>query len=199
MPTANTEQHARAELRVTAEERLNRGSAPATRGGSTGAPALASLHRLANAPASASDALKLLHELQVHQVELDLQHEQAEQNCRQLAQELSRQAALFDDAPFACLTLTLNGKVIEFNRAGAELFGLEAGPIANRPLRELLGLEGSADVLELLKRLRAGSTKNTCSVQPVGRANRLHVVARLSPAAGACLLGFMPIAQAPAY
>ena len=79
MPTANTEQHARAELRVTAEERLNRGSAPATRGGSTGAPALASLHRLANAPASASDALKLLHELQVHQVELDLQHEQAEQ------------------------------------------------------------------------------------------------------------------------
>ena len=68
-----------AQLRVDAEDRLEHGTAPPTRGWPTGSEALRLLHSLASAPASASEALKLLHELQVHQVELDLQREQMEQ------------------------------------------------------------------------------------------------------------------------
>ena len=74
-------------LRQSAVERLVKGIAPATRGSSLGTEALTLLHGLASTPQTASDALKLLHELQVHQVELDLQHEQAEQECRQLAED----------------------------------------------------------------------------------------------------------------
>jgi hypothetical protein len=78
------------ELRQHAESRLQEGEAPKTLGWSSSAQALSLLHRLASDPASAADALKLLHELQVHQVELDLQHEQMEQQLLELSGALSR-------------------------------------------------------------------------------------------------------------
>lgn len=84
-------------LRQRAEGRLEEGMAPATLGWSTGTGALTLLHRLAGDPASAGDALKLLHELQVHQVELDLQHEQMEQQLLELGEAL-RRAELRGDA-----------------------------------------------------------------------------------------------------
>jgi hypothetical protein len=72
----NTEDlSAHVQLRQKAETRISGGNAPATKGWTLGAASLMLLHRLASNPDTASDALKLLHELQVHQVELDLQHE----------------------------------------------------------------------------------------------------------------------------
>ena len=103
-------------LRQSAEERIDKGTAPATRGWPTGMQALTLLHGLASEPDTASDALKLLHELQVHQVELDLQHEQAEQDRRELTENLANSAALFDLAPFAYLTLEREGLVGGWHR-----------------------------------------------------------------------------------
>jgi hypothetical protein len=78
-------------LRHQAETRIREGDAPQdTHRWSTGVEALTLLHDLASAPASAGDALKLLHELQVYQVELDLQYEQMELSQRELAEELHR-------------------------------------------------------------------------------------------------------------
>lgn len=99
-------------LRERAEQQLEKGTAPTMREWHVGTPALKLLHGLASAPQTASDALKLLHELQVHQVELDLQHEQAEQERRQHTEDLAHCTALFDFAPFACLSLNAKGVVM---------------------------------------------------------------------------------------
>ena len=71
-------------MRLHAETVLKEGSAPPTKGWPTGVGTLSLLHELASTPARADEALKLLHELQVHQVELDLQHEQMEATRREL-------------------------------------------------------------------------------------------------------------------
>ena len=107
-------------LRRNAEERLEKGTAPFSRGLPAGTQALTLLHGLASTPETATDALKLLHELQVHQVELDLQHEQAEQECRQFAEDLANYTCLFDLAPFAYLSLDPEGLVIAANRIAAD-------------------------------------------------------------------------------
>ena len=90
MSTLSAEPSKYLQLRVDAEARLDEGSAPPTNGWTVSVGALTRLHNLASAPESVDDALKLLHELQVYQVELDLQHEQMEATRRELAEDLAR-------------------------------------------------------------------------------------------------------------
>ena len=81
-------------LRMRAIARLTGHSDPKdTRANS--AAALAILHELASSPATAADSLKLLHELQVHQVELDLQNEELTASQRALEDALREQTILF--------------------------------------------------------------------------------------------------------
>ena len=182
-------------LRQSAEVRINEGTAPSTRGWTPGAPALTLLHRLASAPESAGDALKLLHELQVHQVELDLQHEQAEQDRLQLAEELASRAALFDLAPFAYLSLESNGLVIAANRIAADWLDPEAGQgqeWAGRPIEELLAPDSRPAVRDMLAALRNGQGRQTCTLQSRAGGTSAHAVATAMPGSGPVLMALVP-------
>lgn len=182
-------------LRQSAEERLEKGIAPSTQGWSLGSKALALLHQLASKPETASDALKLLHELQVHQVELDLQHEQAEQECRRLAEDLSCHTALFDQAPFAYMSLDHEGRVIAANRMAADWLSPGSGEAqmwAGRRVEDLLAPECRAAFQGMLATLHKGQGRQTCAVQSKAGGNSAPVTATASLAGEQLLLAFVP-------
>jgi len=91
-------------------------------------------------PASSSDAAlsnnvkDLLHELQTHQIELELQNE----DLRQAQQELniSRQkfSDLYDYAPVGYLTISEKGLILDANLMAAELLGIERAYLIKQPL-----------------------------------------------------------------
>ena len=181
-------------MRENAEERIKEGTAPLMRGWSTGTQALTLLHRLASAPESASDALKLLHELQVHQVELDLQHDQGEQDRLQLTEDLTDCAALFDLAPFAYLRLHPEGRVIAANRIAADWLAPETGQgqaWAGRPIEDLLAPECRVAVRNLLAALRKGEGRQACAVQSRAGGASAHAVATATPGGGQVLMAFL--------
>ena len=190
-------------LRQSAEERLAKGTAPSTRGWPTGMQALTLLHGLASAPETASDALKLLHELQVHQVELDLQHEQNEQDRRQLTEDLADCSALFDLAPFAYLRLYPEGLVIAANRIAADWLAPETGKAeecAGRRIEDLLAPECRAAVRDMLAVLRKGEGegRHTCAVQSRAGGASAHAVATAMPNGGQVLMAFVLATPGPA-
>lgn len=111
--------------------------------------ALGVLHELASSPDKAADALALLHELQVHQVELDLQDEELRHSRVELEAVLQRQLALFEHAPFAYMVLDAQGSLLEVNQAGLQLLGLTHDDMLGQPLQRWLG-PGSADRLRSL-------------------------------------------------
>ncbi len=188
-------------LRENAEERIKEGTAPVTRAWPAGTEALTLLHRLASAPESASDALKLLHELQVHQVELDLQHDQAEQDHRQLTEDIANYADLFDLAPFAYLTLEPEGLVIAANRIAADWLApetVQGQEWAGRRIEDLLAPECRAAVRGMLAALRQGEGRQTCSVQSRAGGASAHAVAHAMPGGGQVLLAFAPAGPGPA-
>jgi len=152
-------------LRVAAEMRLREGSAPPTRGWPTGLSALNLLHTLASDPGSAHEALKVLHELQVHQVELDLLHEQTETNQRELIEDLAHYQALFELAPMAYCTLGLEGDILDANAAAAHLFGIASDELRGRQFKQLLTPESRSALKDVLNRLRTGTSPDTCDVQ----------------------------------
>ncbi len=156
----------RATLRHQAQQQLVAGIAPASRGWGVSVEALAMLHRLASTPASAGDALNLLHELQVHQVELDLQQAQLEANEHELVDELARYRALFEQAPVAQFVLDAGGRIVECNRAGAELFGGSGNDVCGRRFDEFLSPDSQLPLAALLRDARGGMAKPCRTVQP---------------------------------
>ncbi|MDO9518739.1 MAG: PAS domain-containing protein [Pseudohongiella sp.] len=140
-------------LRQEAETRLREGTAPAANNSQVSVDALRLLHKLASSPATASDALKLLYELQVHQVELDLQLERQKFNELELTQDVTYYRNLFELAPIGYLVLTLDGHITEANMAALGFLETEADDAAGRRFDSFLTPKSQAAFEGLLNKL----------------------------------------------
>jgi PAS domain S-box-containing protein len=84
-------------------------------------------------PRTAEEAQRLVHELEVHQIELEMQNEAL--LLVQEGLELSRNtyAELYDFAPVGYFTFDVQGRIREVNLAGARLLGIERRMLIDRP------------------------------------------------------------------
>ena len=81
---------------------------------------------------SEADVLKLVHELEVHQIELESQNMELELS-KERAAELARQkyAELYDFVPTGCFKLSRDGKITELNLYGSQMLGNERSTLQN--------------------------------------------------------------------
>ena len=76
-----------------------------------------------NVSATDDERLKLIYELEVHQIELELQNEEL-LNAQTLAEAASdKYIRLYDMAPSGYFTLSREGKIVELNLTGAQMLG----------------------------------------------------------------------------
>jgi hypothetical protein len=170
------------ELRRRAELLQKIGNAPASRG-PLGPEALSALFKLACSPDTMAEGLKLLHELQTHQIELDLLHEQNEANACEAAAELAHYKTLYEFAPIGYFVLRPDVRVIESNRVGVSLLHTTNTELDNSQFDNFL-VPASRSVLSWhLKKLFSGSNNETCTVQiSSGKQTEfLQVFASLAP------------------
>ncbi|MGM0451108.1 MAG: PAS domain S-box protein, partial [Pseudomonadota bacterium] len=125
-------------LRSEAETRLSSGMAPPTNGWTLNPDTLTLLYRLASDPDTASDGLKLLHELQTHQVELDLQQSQMEANEREANEQLTHYRVLFEAAPVGYLVVALDGNITQSNPVASQLLGMDSSALESCTLDTVL-------------------------------------------------------------
>ena len=86
---------------------------------------LAALHHETLAPA---DPARLVQDLQIHQIELELQNRELREAQRALEESRDRYVELYDLAPVAYATLSREGRITQMNLAAAALLGVERGP-----------------------------------------------------------------------
>ncbi len=72
---------------------------------------------------SEAEALKLIHELEVHQIELELQNKELILSKEQAEIYAAKYAELYDFAPTGYFTLSKEGKIIELNNTGTTMLG----------------------------------------------------------------------------
>ena len=107
---------------------------------------------------SPADAQRVLHDLQVHQIELELQNEELRQAQQALETSRARYFDLYDLAPVGYFTLDENGLILEANLTGANLLGVARGALVRQPLsRFVFGDDADAYYLHHRQLFRTGT------------------------------------------
>lgn len=113
-------------------------------------------------PKSAADTQRLLHELQVHQVELEMQNADLQEARDRLETLLEKYTDLYDFAPVGYFTMDEQGRILEVNLTGAALLGVERSTLINRRLPRFVVPASQPIFLAFLERVFAGTGKQVC-------------------------------------
>ena len=142
-----------AELRRQAEEQLGADQGPACH------------------PETITEHLKLLHELQVYQIELELQNAQLRQARDEVASLLEEYTDLYDFAPVGYLTLDRSGTIRRVNLSGAGLLGSERSRLQGRRFGSFVAAVDRLAFAAFLSKVLMSPTKETCEVALLNEGN----------------------------
>jgi PAS domain S-box-containing protein len=110
---------------------------------------------------------RALHELQVHQIELEIQNEELLRVQIELEAARARYFDLYHLAPVSYCTLSEEGLILEANLTFASLFGISRGLLLMRPIVRLIADEDQ-DIYFLYRRqLIATSKPQACELRMV--------------------------------
>ena len=87
---------------------------------------------------SEEEVAALVHELRVHQVELEMQNEALREAQVDLEQSRTKYAELFDFAPVGYLVFDTNGTVVEANLTATEMLQVERAQLTGKPFSRFL-------------------------------------------------------------
>ena len=123
-------------------------------------------------PQSETDIKKLLHELQVHQIELEMQNEELIKANEATESALKRYTMLYDLAPMGYFTLDENCTIIELNFTGAEMLGERRFSLIDNSFRLFIAEESKIIFNEFFNDVFSSNYKESCVVQ-LGSDNNL--------------------------
>jgi len=109
-----------------------------------------------------ADTRRLLHELQVHQVELEMQNAELQDARDRSEVLLEKYTDLFDFAPVGYFSLDEQGRILEVNLTGAAMLGVERFQLINQRLLRFVDPAGRPGVLTFLERVFARTGKQVC-------------------------------------
>jgi PAS domain-containing protein len=112
-----------------------------------------------------TDAIKLLHELQVHQIELEMQNEELIQANETAETALKKYTMLYDFAPMGYFTLDTEGTICELNFTGAEMLGDKRFSLVNSNFKLFITEDSRTVFDKFFSKIYSKSSKESCEVK----------------------------------
>jgi PAS domain S-box-containing protein len=108
---------------------------------------------------------KLMHDLQVHQIELQLQNEELRRAQTALEVSRARYFDLYDMAPVGYLTVDANGLILETNLSAANLLGVARSKLVKQPLSRFIVKAHQDSYYHCRRQLLETSQTQHCELQ----------------------------------
>ncbi|WP_020677257.1 hybrid sensor histidine kinase/response regulator [Geopsychrobacter electrodiphilus] len=154
--------------------------------------------RLAHPPDLSNEPLRLLHELQVHRVELELQNAELRDTRYELETMLEKYTDLFDFAPVGYVTLDRTGVILAVNLTAARLIGLERFRIRGRRFEHFVDYPFRPAFYALLQKAFLSATQESCEVNLMPKAHSgvvLQLKALVTVTGEECRLALIDITE----
>jgi len=115
---------------------------------------------------SGADAARLIHELEVHQLELQMQNEEL----KAAIDKANTATALYDFSPAGYFTIDFQFRIKELNLAAARLLGIGRSGLAGSYLHQFVTPDTMPILNTFLKNLADSNSRQTCEVRltPMG-------------------------------
>ena len=109
---------------------------------------------------------RILHELQVHQIELEMQNEELRRSREELEASQARYFELYDRAPVGYCTLSVEGLILGANLTAATLLGVDRGALVRRSLSRFV-FRDDTDVYYAFRKCLEPGQPRTCELRMV--------------------------------
>jgi PAS domain-containing protein len=110
------------------------------------------------------DVKRLVHELQVHQIELQMQNEELRQANEMTEAALKKFTMLYDFAPMGYLTLDAEGGIRDLNFTAAEMLGDKRFALINSNFKFYVSEDSRTVFNRFFDKLYTGKAKESCKV-----------------------------------
>jgi len=111
-----------------------------------------------------TDTKKLVHELQVHQIELEMQNDELRQAYLTAETALKKYTMLYDLAPMGYLTLDRNGTISELNFTAAEMIGERRFSLENTNFKLFVSEKSKPVFNQFFHKVYTSNSKESCEI-----------------------------------
>lgn len=111
-----------------------------------------------------ADVKKLMHELQVHQIELEMQNEELRKAYETSEKALKKYTIMYDFSPMGYFTLDKEGGIHELNFRGAEMIGNRRFGLIGDNLKIFVSDDSKPVFNKFLSRVFRSNSKESCNV-----------------------------------
>ena len=115
-----------------------------------------------------SETARIAHELEVHEIELEMQNEQLQQANARAEALLAQYTDLYDFAPTGYFSLARDGTILAVNLTGVRLLGLERARLLKRRFTLLVSEADRPVFNAFLAKTFAGKDREGCEVALLG-------------------------------
>ena len=112
-----------------------------------------------------TETLKLIHELEVHQMELEMQNEELVQTKLQAESAADKYSELYDFAPTGYFILSQSGEIIELNLLGAGMLGKNREFLKNRRFGLFVSRQSLTTFTIFLEQVFQSNIKKSCELE----------------------------------
>jgi PAS domain S-box-containing protein len=117
-------------------------------------------------PQGKENTQRLVHELEVHQIELEMQNAELRQAREELELSRNKYLELYDFAPIGYFTFDMQGRIREVNLTGAKLMGVERQGLINKSFAGFIAdADGKENFLKHCQTVVQKKREQTCEIR----------------------------------